>query len=240
MSGSALLISCEHGGNAVPPVLESLFAGWEDLLASHRGYDQGALATAKTLAGAFAAPLCVTTVTRLVVDCNRSLGHRALFSELTGALSRAEKTALLDAYYHPHRQAVTRAVAGLLETGGSVLHLACHSFTPRLAGVTRRCDVGFLYDPARAAEKDFCRTWIRELGMLDRALLLRRNYPYRGVADGLATRLRRRFGERYLGVELEVNQRFAGDGPTTLASLNAQLVESLARALPSRPPSATA
>ena len=36
---------------------------------------------------------------------------------------------------------------------------------------------------------------------------LRRNYPYRDVADGLATWLRRRFADPdYAGFELEVNQ----------------------------------
>ncbi|MNC89676.1 hypothetical protein D3C83_56490 [compost metagenome] len=36
---------------------------------------------------------------------------------------------------------------------------------------------------------------------------VRRNYPYRGIADGLPTWLRRRYpNARYGGVELEVNQ----------------------------------
>jgi hypothetical protein len=37
---------------------------------------------------------------------------------------------------------------------------------------------------------------------------LRRNYPYRGQSDGLTTALRRQFGARYLGIELEINQRW--------------------------------
>ena len=34
------------------------------------------------------------------------------------------------------------------------------------------------------------------------------NYPYRGVSDGHTAALRRRFRKRYLGLEIEVNQRF--------------------------------
>ena len=37
---------------------------------------------------------------------------------------------------------------------------------------------------------------------------VRRNYPYSGTADGLTTDLRAGFGPRYLGIEIEVNQRF--------------------------------
>jgi hypothetical protein len=50
------------------------------------------------------------------------------------------------------------------------------------------------------------------------------------VADGLVTALRRRFGERYLGVELEVNQRFALCGDEALASIDEALAEALRRA----------
>jgi len=231
MSALTLLISCEHGGNAIPPVLAPLFRDWRDLLASHRGFDLGALDTAKVLAQATGAPLFPATVSRLVVDLNRSIGHPNLFSEITKPLPRAKRQEILDASYFPHREAVTRAVAERLAAGETVLHLASHSFTPSLGGVVRRCDVGLLYDPRRPAEKAFCLDFLHELADLDRTLLLRRNYPYRGVADGLVTALRKRFGERYLGVELEVNQRFAREGAAPLARLNSLLVAALTRVL---------
>ncbi|UJX40748.1 N-formylglutamate amidohydrolase [Desulfovibrio sp. JY] len=231
----ALLISCEHGGNAVPPEYAPLFAHWRDLLDSHRGFDAGALVTAGSLAAAFGAPLFAATTSRLVVDLNRSVGHPGLFSEITKPLPAAVKQKILAEHYQPHRQAVTAAVAGLREQGKTVLHIASHSFTPRLAGVTRRGDVAFLYDPKRVAEKAFCQSWLRELALLEPDLLLRRNYPYRGAADGLTTALRRRFGEGYLGIELEVNQRFIQTGEADLAARNERLVAALGQALGQAP-----
>jgi hypothetical protein len=63
-------------------------------------------------------------------------------------------------------------------------------------------------------------------------LRLRRNYPYRGRSDGLASLLRRRFPvEAYVGLELEVNQRFVEQGGVAWEALRASLVESLAAAL---------
>ncbi|MGE4535759.1 MAG: N-formylglutamate amidohydrolase [Desulfovibrio sp.] len=227
----ALLISCEHGGNAVPPEYAPLFAHWRDLLVSHRCFDAGALVTAGALAAAFNAPLFAATTSRLVVDLNRSVGHPGLFSEITKPLPAAVKKNILAEHYQPHRQAVTAAVAGLRGQGKTVLHIASHSFTPRLAGVTRRCDVAFLYDPKRVAEKAFCQSWLRALALLEPDLLLRRNYPYRGTADGLTTALRRRFGEGYLGIELEVNQRCIQAGEADLAALNEHLVAALGQAL---------
>lgn len=227
----APLITCEHAGNAVPPAYGPLFRGWEDLLASHRGFDAGALDTARRLAAAVEAPLFATSVTRLVVDCNRSQGHPGLFSEVTKPLLLPTRHAILDAYYHPHREAVATAVAGLLSAGHTVLHIASHSFTPRLGNVSRNCDVGFLYDPVREAEKRLCLAWRDALAREDRSLILRRNYPYRGAADGLVTAFRQRFGERYLGLELEVNQRFAVKGGEALAGINRLLAATLRQVL---------
>ena len=42
----ALLLTCEHGGNRIPPRYRTLFQGHRRLLESHRGYDRGALAVA--------------------------------------------------------------------------------------------------------------------------------------------------------------------------------------------------
>ena len=232
MSGCwAPLITCEHAGNAVPPEYLPLFAGREGLLASHRGFDLGALATAASLARAAGAPLLSVAFTRLLADHNRSIGHPRLFSDITKPLPRRTRQEILAACYVPHREAVIAKVTALRATGRRVLHIASHSFTPRLGDVVRHCDVGFLYDPKRAVEKAFCSRWLRELRCLDGDLILRRNYPYRGVTDGLVTVLRRRFGEAYIGMELEANQRFARGGDEALASINDHLAEALLRAM---------
>ena len=36
-------LSCEHGGNHIPTAYQPLFKGAEEVLASHRGWDPGAL-----------------------------------------------------------------------------------------------------------------------------------------------------------------------------------------------------
>ena len=83
----SLLITCEHGGNRIPPRYRPLFRGFEALLQTHRGFDPGALTMARELAKAFKAPLFVSTVSRLLVDLNRSIGHPRLYSEATRTAS---------------------------------------------------------------------------------------------------------------------------------------------------------
>lgn len=204
-----LILSCEHGGNRIPPPYAAAFAGQRKLLQSHRGYDAGALEMARHLARAMDAPLYPATVSRLLVDLNRSLSHPALFSAFSKALPNPVRERIVREHYMPHRTTVEGALAKAMGRGRSVLHLCVHSFTPVLHGDVRRADVGLLYDPARPFEAAFARHWAAASAKISPALRVRMNYPYRGTSDGFTTALRRRWpASRYLGVELELNQRF--------------------------------
>jgi predicted N-formylglutamate amidohydrolase len=206
------LVTCEHGGNGVPRSLKKLFAPHAALLASHRGWDAGALQFAKRLANALDAPLHYSTTSRLVVDLNRSVHHRGLFSDITRELDKAARQRLLDAHYHPYRAGVIAAIDAQLARGHRVVHLSAHSFTPCLNGVARAADISFLYDPKRRAELLLCDAWRRALAVASPGMRVRRNYPYRGDADGLTTLLRRRYGaKQYLGIEVELNQALFDD-----------------------------
>jgi len=228
-----LLITCEHGGNRIPKRYRKLFAGRRALLDSHRGFDPGALNMARELATHFRAPLVYATVSRLLVDLNRSIGHRALYSDATRGLSRAEHARILARHYVPYRNEVEMLVAGAVAAGQRVIHVASHSFTPSLDGSVRNADVGLLYDPARPGERALCADWGKLLASAISPLRVRRNYPYQGRNDGLTLRLRRLYPvSRYVGVELEINQkhvteqhRFApGIRRAVVASLRAALV----------------
>lgn len=210
MSGPAIVISCEHGGADVPATYRALFKGHEERLASHRGHDLGALALARQFARVTGATLHFSTVTRLLVELNRSRHHPSLFSDITRMLSTAERERILAEYYFPYRQAVAESIVAALARRRRLVHLSVHSFTPVLNGKTRRADAGFLYDPSRPLESRFARRWQAALALTRPDAVIRRNYPYLGKSDGLVTALRRRFPKgRYVGLELEVNQRWS-------------------------------
>ena len=230
VAGLCIVISCEHGGNRVPPRYRELFPRGRGVLQSHRGWDPGALQLARTLARGLGARLFQSTVTRLLVDLNRSAGHPALYSRYSRGLPAQEKQRLLQRYYHPYRQALEDTIAQRCQAGDTVLHLSAHSFCPRLRGHTRRADLGLLYDPARSSERAFCQLLKTQLQVTLPGLRLRRNYPYRGAADGLTTWLRRCFPEtRYLGIELEVNQRLVSGPARRWLALRQALVAAIGR-----------
>jgi len=204
-----LILSCEHGGNRVPARYRRFFADCEWLLASHRGYDPGALAVARELAAATGAPLFYSTTTRLLIELNRTLDHPQLFSTRATRMTSAMRAELLRRYYLPYWRGVESRVARALRSGHAVVHLSCHSFTPQLAGVERNADVGLLFDPRRALEAEFCRLWRAALRRRAPRLRVRHNYPYQGTTDSLTRALRGKFARRpYLGLALEINQKF--------------------------------
>ena len=225
-----VVITCEHGGNSIPKQFTGLFRNSRELLESHRGHDPGAIDLAKKLSQGLKAPLYYSRISRLLIDLNRSPHNPNRFSEITRRLGAHEKTVIEKLYYHPYRAEVMSALLKYIGKGGQVLHLSVHTFTPVLHGKVRTADLGFLYDPSRKKETDFCILWQKTIRKLGPWLRTRRNYPYRGTSDGFTAYLRDFFPEdSYLGIELEVNQKFPSGDHNTWLDLQQLILESLDR-----------
>lgn len=193
-----LILSCEHGGNRLPKRFQTLFS--KSLLNSHRGIDSGALSLARYLKTKTKAPLYFNTLTRLLIEFNRSLHHPKLFA---APLEESVKQELIEKAYIPYREALKSEIASSKKP---LLHLSLHSFTPKLNGNVRDFDIGILYDPKKRSEKHFSLSWQKKLQ--SRGWKVRLNAPYKGTSDGLTTAFRKEFKEPfYSGIELEVNQR---------------------------------
>jgi predicted N-formylglutamate amidohydrolase len=222
------VITCEHGGNRIPAPYRGLFRGWRAPLDSHRGSDLGALVMARALATAFRAPLVASTISRLLIDLNRSIGHPQLFSAATRGAPAIIRQEIVARYYRPYRRRVERLVARAVARGRRVVHISSHSFTAELDGKVRNADVGLLYHPGRRGETELCARWKTSLTALAPALAVRRNYPYAGKGDGLTSHLRLRFPWGvYVGIELEVNQGIVLSAGRPWLALRSALIESL-------------
>ena len=205
---TALVVTCEHGGNRIPAPYRNLFRHYRVLLESHRGFDPGALVIAAELARRCDAALLTSTVSRLLVDLNRSIGHQQLHMDSVRGLPLAIRQQIIDHYYQPYRTEGERLVAEAVSRCGKVIHISCHSFTNNYNGVVRQADIGLLYDPARPEERMLCAHWKSALRASAADLEVRRNFPYQGRNDGFTSALRRKFRpEVYLGIELELNQK---------------------------------
>ena len=149
----AIVLSCEHAGHQIPPAMDGQFRGAQSVLESHRGWDPGALPLAKQFSKVLSVPLTFSSVSRLVVEPNRSIGHPQLFSEFTRNKSREEKQLLVERYWKPHREAVTDLIAARIQQRHIVIHLSVHTFTQYFGSEVRKTDIGLLYDPQRTSSK---------------------------------------------------------------------------------------
>ena len=187
---------------------------------------------ARELAAALKAPLLSSTVSRLLVDLNRSVGHARFHLDAVRDAGPAVREAIVERYYQPYRAQAGQYVQRAVERGRRVIHVSSHSFTPVLDGAVRTADVGLLYDPARAGEVALCERWQAALKALAPDLNVRRNYPYAGKGDGLTRELRRRYSPRtYVGIELEINQKHVKGPADRFRAQRRAVIEALRVAL---------
>ena len=220
-----LMLTCEHASNRLPAVFKKAVPA--DVLKTHRAYDIGALLVFRKLVR-FAKPEfhCEGKFSRLFVDLNRTITNKSAFSEYYEAIDARDKAvaekakAQATAYWKEYRDNVEKFVQQNISKGSrskgsanksaEIVHLGIHSFTPVLNGKVRNTDIGILYDPARPQERAYANVIKDEIKRLYPAMKVRFNYPYKGTSDGLTTTLRKKFGQRYVGIEIEINQKFFG------------------------------
>lgn len=148
IAGSAkagILLICDHASNRIPKELGTL--GIEaEALDQHVAWDIGAGAVTRGLAGRLGVPAALTTVSRLVIDCNRTPGHAGSIPAVSHGievpgnrdLPPGAREAREAAYFHPYHAAVAAELARLEQgQAGRAVLVSIHSFTPVLAGLTR-------------------------------------------------------------------------------------------------------
>ena len=219
-----LMLTCEHASNRLPAAFKKFVP--VDVQETHRAYDIGALKVFRKLVK-FAKPefSCEGKFSRLFVDLNRTITNKNAFSEYYGVLEARDKPlaekakAAATAYWKEYRENVEKFVAKNIgaskkgaknngKEGADIVHLGIHSFTPALNGKVRNADIGILYDPKRPQERAYANVIRGEIKRLYPHMKVRFNYPYKGSSDGLTTSLRKKYGPRYVGIEIEINQKF--------------------------------
>ena len=205
-----LVLTCEHAFPDIPEKYRELFISDNEVLNTHEAYDPGAYDLYRELK-ILADVTHHQEIGRLLVESNRSLWHKNLFSRFSKGLSEKEKQDILNTYYLPYRQEVEENISQLIDLGNEVLHISVHSFTPVLNGQERNCDIGLLYDPLRKEEKMVSLKWKQLIQKNNLKTRVRFNYPYQGKADGFTTSLRKLFPQKYMGIELEINQKWVKD-----------------------------
>ena len=176
------VLVCDHASTAVPGSLGDLGLG-ADLLGHHICWDRGAAAVTRLLSERLDAPSVLGGYSRLVIDCNRKLGHETSIAAASDGIvipgnalvSPAEAARRADAIFHPYHQAVEGLIAGIRLKGRAPAVLAIHSFTPEMDGIARPWHVCVLWDSDPRIPKPL----LAALGASD-GIVVGDNVPYSG------------------------------------------------------------
>lgn len=149
---SPFVLVCDHASNRIPQRLGDLGLTPHQRL-MHIAWDPGALAVAMRLTELLDAPLVQSTVSRLVIDCNRD--HDAVdlipvISERTEiaanvGLPQAERDYRIANYHQPFHDAITALLDHRRQAGVETILVTVHSFTPVYKEVARPWPIGLIH-----------------------------------------------------------------------------------------------
>ncbi len=148
-----VLLVCDHASSAVPHGLGDLGLPRHEV-ERHIGWDIGAAEVTRALAENLGATAVLSGVSRLVVDCNRSLDDPTLIPAVSDGVSvpgnqsvaARERDARIEAWFQPYHAAIGRELARLESPNRAATLISIHSFTPHMNGSARPWPVGVLWN----------------------------------------------------------------------------------------------
>ena len=151
-SSNRIIVICDHASKLIPKKYKRLGLNTKEIK-SHIGWDIGAASLAKGIALRLDSTLLLTGYSRLIVDCNRALGHPEAFidkSENTFIpgnhnLSNAEKQIRAKLYCLPYRKKIAKNIDLRLKRKQIPIIISIHSFVPKYKGIKRPWHLSLLY-----------------------------------------------------------------------------------------------
>ncbi|WP_417675635.1 N-formylglutamate amidohydrolase [Roseibium sp.] len=150
------VLVCDHASNRMPPVFGGLGLSDADREA-HIAWDPGALGVSQELSRLLDAPLIHSTLSRLLVDCNRDQSAVDLIPEISEQtvipgnqnLSPDERARRIALAHAPFHTAIDSVLDERHRLGRPTALVSVHTFTPVYKGVHRDCEIGLISDRDR-------------------------------------------------------------------------------------------
>lgn len=221
------VLACEHASNHVPAAYGTLGLPLT-ALSRHIAWDPGAAALATALARRLDAPLVMSGVSRLVIDCNRPPDHKGampVLSEETAIpgnhdLSPAERATRVAAFYTPFHEALAKLLDDRIAAGSRPALVTIHSFTPIFLGQTRAVELGILHDTdARLADALISLAQADQDGAWSH-LDIRRNAPYGPSDDVTHTLVKQALPRGLPNAMIEVRNDLLSEGGVNEPSIS--------------------
>ena len=146
------MLVCDHASNRIPSKYGNLDLSQIERV-SHIAWDPGALAVSRALSEKLDAPLVQSTVSRLIIDCNRDLDAPDLIWTMSEATRIAanenvhldERTFRINHYHRPYHASIETLLEARRHAGMETILVCMHSFTPVYHGVPRPWPIGLIH-----------------------------------------------------------------------------------------------
>lgn len=151
---SRVLLVCDHASPAIPREFGGLGLARAEI-ERHIGWDIGAAAVTRELSRLLDSPAVLSAVSRLVIDCNRSLDHATSIPATSDGvtipgnlgLDARERERRAALWFHPYHRTIAHELARIERRRRAAVLVSIHSFTPAMRdGRARPWKVGVLWN----------------------------------------------------------------------------------------------
>lgn len=209
---SPIVLVCDHAGLGVPKALGDL--GLPDQAWSrHISHDISAREVTEMMSDDLDAVAVLHNYSRLVIDCNRPLGHPESIIHVSDdqpvpgnqSCTPAQATLRENALFWPYHQTISSIIGNRWRARGQPpVIFSVHSFTPRYGSEVRPWDAGVLYNRDPRLAIPMLKTLRRE------GLNVGDNQPYSGLESAYSIDIHGR-APGIAHVVIEINQDQIGD-----------------------------
>ena len=149
---SPFVLVCDHASNRIPERYGNLGLSLAQRL-DHIAWDPGALSVCQGLVDLLDAPLVHSTVSRLIIDCNRDADSPELIRTLSEAtviaansdVTAEERAQRIRQYHAPFHRAIEQLLESRADRGLRSVLVCMHSFAPVYLGVQRPWPIGLIH-----------------------------------------------------------------------------------------------
>jgi predicted N-formylglutamate amidohydrolase len=201
---NTVFLICDHASNKIPSEFENLGVGLADRQ-DHVAWDIGAADVTRVLSAELRAPAVLSTISRLVVDCNRQPDAPDVIAEVSHGvevpgnkeLDSQKREIRFQRFYRPYHEAIDQH---LIKSEASVL-VSIHSFSHDLDHASRDFDIGLLFDEFEPLARSFAQYLEKD------GLRVRLNEPYSGRSNIISSAKAHGCRFQLPNYEIEINQR---------------------------------
>jgi len=163
---SPFVLLCDHASNHIPQRYENLGLGARELN-EHIAWDPGTLAVGQLLSQLLDAPLVHSTISRLMIDCNRMHDADDLIPKVSEktfvpgneTVSAKERQDRIAAFHTPYHLAISDLLDARAAIDVQNIIISLHSFTPVYNDVPRQWAAGLIH----AGQEKFSRVLFEAL-----------------------------------------------------------------------------